>query len=72
MKQLRRRRHLRPLPARAQVRQQLSQVRSRLQLFQLEWLAEARLPQPRLPHLRLLHGVIGQMRDEIASLEPWA
>ena len=44
MKITRRRRHLRPAPARAQVRQQLSQVRSRLQLFRIRPSKDILLP----------------------------
>jgi hypothetical protein len=41
-----RRRHLRPRPTRSQIRQQVGRVCSTMQLFRLEWLLEARRPQP--------------------------
>ncbi len=69
MKQNRRRRHLRPRPTRSQINQQIRHVQSNLQLFQLEWLLEAGLPQPRLARLRFLHDAIVAMKDEIISLE---
>ncbi len=69
MKQNRRRRHLRPRPTRSQINQQIRHVQSNLQLFQLEWLLEAGLPQPRLPRLRFLRDAIVAMKDEIVSLE---
>ena len=71
MKHTRRRRHLRPAPSRAQVRQQIGRVQSTMQLFQIEWLAEAHQSQPSLPRLRFLHDTIALMRDEVASLEGW-
>jgi hypothetical protein len=69
MKQNRRRRHLRPRPTRSQVNQQIERVRSAIQLFQLEWIMEARKTQPSLGRLRFLHDAIGQMKDEVVSLE---
>ena len=69
MKQNRRRRHLRPRPTRSQVTQQLQRARSAIQLFQLEWVLEARKAQPSLARLQLLCAAIGQMKDEILSLE---
>ena len=42
MKQLRRRRHLRPRPTRSMINQQVQHVRTTLQAFQLEWILEAR------------------------------
>lgn len=69
MKQIRRRRHLRPRPSRGQIHQQLEQLRRGLQLFRTEWLLEARQPQPRIEHLRLLHDRIVDIRDAISDLE---
>ena len=69
MKQNRRRRHLRPRPTRSQVTQQLQRARSAIQIFQLEWILEARKTQPSLGRLQLLHDAIGQMKDEVLSLE---
>jgi hypothetical protein len=69
MKQNRRRRHLRPRPTRSQVNQELQRVRSTIQLFQLEWVLEARKVQPSLARLQFLHDVVGQMKDEVLSLE---
>jgi hypothetical protein len=71
MKQNRRRRHLRPRPTRSQVNQQLQRARSAIQIFQLEWIMEARKAQPSLDRLRLLHGAIGQMKEEVVSLEQY-
>lgn len=65
MKQNRRRRHLRPRPSRSQV----ERVRSAIQLFQMEALLEAHNPQPDLPRLRFLNEAVGQMKDEVLSLE---
>jgi hypothetical protein len=64
-----RRRHLRPRPTRSQINQQVERVRSAIQLFQLEWIVEARKAQPSLGRLRFLHDAIGQMKDEVVSLE---
>jgi hypothetical protein len=69
MKNLRRRRHLRPRPTRSMVNQQIQRVRSALQAFQLEWLLEAQRPARNLGRLRFLHDAITQIRDEISSLE---
>jgi hypothetical protein len=69
MKQIRRRRPLRPRPTRSQVNQQIQLVCSTLQAFQLEWILEAQLPERNLGRLRFLHDAIVQMRDEISSLE---
>jgi hypothetical protein len=69
MKFNRRRRHLRPRPARAQLLQQIRRLRHRLQLFQLEWLLEARRPDRKLAHLRLLRQGILQCQEEIGTLE---
>ena len=69
MKQNRRRRHLRPRPTRSQVNQQIEHVRSAIQLFQLEALLEAHKSAPALGRLRFLDAAIGQMKDEVLSLE---
>jgi hypothetical protein len=71
MKQNRRRRHLRPRPTRSQVNQQLQRARSAIQILQLEWLLEARKAQPSLARLQFLHEAIGQMKDEVLSLEQY-
>jgi hypothetical protein len=69
MKINRRRRHLRPCPSRAQVHQQLNQLRQGLQLFRAEWLLEVQQEQPRPAHLRFIHDRIVDIRDAISSLE---
>jgi hypothetical protein len=69
MKQNRRRRHLRPRPTRSQINHQLRRARSAIQLFQLEWVLEARKAQPSLGRLRFLHEAVGQMKDEVVSME---
>ena len=69
MKHTRRRRHLRPRPSRSQIRQQMGRVCSAMQMFRLEWLLEARRPQPNQERLHLLHRSIVLMQDEISSLE---
>jgi hypothetical protein len=69
MKQLRRRRHLRPRPTRSQINQQIAQMQSALRLFQVEWLLESQRPAPCYQRLRFLHDRIVEMRDEISSLE---
>jgi hypothetical protein len=69
MKQNRRRRHLRPRPTRCQINQQITHIRSAIQLFQIEWLAESQCPEPSYTRLRFLHDMIVQMKDEISSLE---
>jgi hypothetical protein len=69
MKQNRRRRHLRPRPSRSQVNQQIERVRSAIQLFQMEALLEAQKAQPSLPRLRFLNEAVGEMKDEVLSLE---
>ncbi len=69
MKQNRRRRHLRPFLTRSQINQQIQRVRSTVQLFQLEWLAEARRPVPNQARLQFLHDSIAQMKAEMCSLE---
>jgi hypothetical protein len=71
MKQNRPRRPLRPRPTRSQINQQLQHARSAIQIFQLEWIMEARKAQPSLAQLQLLHGAIGQMKDEVVSLEQY-
>lgn len=69
MKHTRRRRHLRPRPSRSQIRQQIGRVCSTMQMFRLEWLLEARRPQPDQNRLRLLHNYLVLMQDEVSSLE---
>jgi len=69
MKQTRRRCHLRPRPTRSQINQQIERVRSAIQLFQMEALLEVNKPQPSLPRLRFLDEAVGQMKDEVLSLE---
>jgi hypothetical protein len=69
MKQTRRRRHLRPRPTRSQINHQIQRVRSTMQLFQVEWLAEAQRPAPSQARLQFLHDSIMQMKDEMCSLE---
>ncbi len=69
MKFNRRRRHLRPRPARAQLLQQIRHLRHRLQLFQLEWLLEAGRPDRNPLHLRLLRQGILECQEEIGTLE---
>jgi hypothetical protein len=71
MKQQRRRRHLRPRPTRAQITQQLQRARSAIQLFQMEWVLEARKTQPSLARLQFLHEAIGQMKDDVLTLEQY-
>jgi hypothetical protein len=69
MKQNRRRRHLRPRPTRSQINQQVEHVRSAIQLFQVEALLEAHKPELSLGRLRFLDEAVGQMKDEVLSLE---
>jgi hypothetical protein len=69
MKQRRRRRHLRPRPTRSQINHQLRRARSVIQLFQMEALLEAGKPQASLGRLRFLDAAVGQMKDEVLSLE---
>ena len=69
MKQNRRRRHLRPRPTRSQINHQLRRARSAIQLFQMEALLEVNKPQPSLGRLRFLDAAVGQMKDEVLSLE---
>ncbi len=69
MKQVRRRRHLRPRPTRSQINQAIARIQSAIQLFQLEWVLESQRPAPCHQRLRFLHDRIVEMRDEISSLE---
>jgi len=69
MKQNRRRRHLRPRPSRSQINQQIERVRSAIQLLQMEALLEVNKPQPSLLRLRCLNEAVGEMKDEVLSLE---
>jgi hypothetical protein len=47
----------------------LQRARSAIQLCQLEWVLEARKEQPSLGRLQFLHDAVGQMKDEVLSLE---
>jgi len=69
MKNHRRRRHLRPRPTRSQINHQLRRARSAIQLFQMEALLEVSKPQPSLGRLSFLDEAVGQMKDEVLSLE---
>jgi hypothetical protein len=69
MKMNRRRRHLRPVPTRAQINAELSRLRSLLNLFRVEWIMETRSEQPCPARLHFLHDRIAELRDEIAALE---
>ena len=69
MKQVRRRRHLRPRPSRSQTNQQIARMQSAIQLFQVEWILESQRPAPCHQRLRFLHDRIVEMRDEISALE---
>ncbi len=70
MKQNRRRRHLRPRPTRSQVNQELQRARSAIQLFQLEWVLEARKARPSLARLQLLCAV-GPLSSSSARSLSW-
>jgi hypothetical protein len=72
MKQHRRRRHLRPRPTRSQINHQLRRARSVIQLFQMEALFETHKPEPSLGRLRFLDAAVGDMKDEVFSLEQLA
>ena len=69
MKIIRRRRHLRPRPSRAQIHQQIDRLRRQIQLFRAEWLLEAAHKDRNFLHLRLLHQRILACQDAIADLE---
>ena len=69
MKQMRRRRHLRPCPTRSQIHHRLRQLESALNLMQLEWVLEAGRPQPCGKRLRYLHDRVAEVRDEMAYVE---
>jgi hypothetical protein len=69
MKIHRRRRHLRPRPTRSQIHHQLRRARSAVQLFQMEALLEAHKPEPSPGRLRFLDAAVGQLKDEVLSLE---
>jgi hypothetical protein len=71
MKNHRRRRHLRPRPTRSQINHQLQRARSSIQIFQMEALLEVNKPQPSLGRLRFLDAAIGQMKDDILTLEQY-
>lgn len=69
MKQTRRRPHLRPRPTRSQIKQQVERVRPAIQLFQMGALLEAHKPEPSFGRLRFLDEAVGEMKDEVLSLE---
>ena len=69
MKITRRRKHLRPRPSRAQIRQQIDRLRRQIQLFRIEWVLEATREDRNLLHLRLLHDCIVACQDEIQVWE---
>lgn len=69
MKITRRRRHLRPSPSRAQIRQQIDHLRRQIHLFRTEWLLEAAREDRNLLHLRLLHDRIIASQDAIDMWE---
>lgn len=65
----RRRRPLRPRPTRSQLNQQIQRVSTTMQLFQIEWLAEAQRPVASRPRLQFLHDAILLMQEEISNME---
>ncbi len=69
MKQMRRRRHLRPCPSRSQIHHRLRQLQSARNLMRLEWLLEAGRPQPCGKRLAWLHDRIVQIGDDLMCLE---
>lgn len=69
MKIIRRRRHLRPRPSRAQVRQQIDRLRREIQLFRMEWLLEVAREDRNPLHLRRLHDHIVACQDTIDACE---
>ena len=71
MKITRRRRHLRPRPSRAQLRQQISRLRRQIQFFRLEWLLEAAREDRNPLRLRLLHDGIVAHQDAVDALEAY-
>ena len=69
MKQIRRRRHLRPRPSRSQIHHRMRQLQSARNLLRLEWLLEAARPQPCGQRLAWLHDRILQIGDDLGYLE---
>ena len=69
MKITRRRRHLRPCPSRAQIRQQIDRLRRHIHLLRTEWLLEAARADRNSLHLRLLHDRIVAYQDAIDACE---
>jgi hypothetical protein len=69
MKQMRRRRHLRPRCSRSQINHRLRQLQSARNLIRLEWLLEAARPEPCGQRLGWLHDRIVQINDDLQYLE---
>jgi len=69
MKYTRRRRHLRPRPSRAQIRQHIDRLRRRIQLLRTEWVLEVAREDRNYLHLRRLYGRIVACQDEIDAWE---
>jgi hypothetical protein len=69
MKHVRRRRHLRPRPNRRQIHQKIGQIKSTMQLLQLEAVLEVTKPKPSPPRLLALDHLAGLMQEEVTSLE---
>jgi hypothetical protein len=62
-------RHIRP--TRPMINILLRCARSAIQILELDWTLEARKTRPSLARLRSLHDVIGQIKDEVVSLEQY-
>jgi len=69
MKYTRRRRHLRPRPSRAQIRQYIDRLRRRIQLLRTEWILEVAREDRNYLHLRRLYDRIVAGQDEIDAWE---
>ena len=69
MKYTRRRRHLRPRPSRAQIRQYSDRLRRRIQLLRTEWILEVAREDRNYLHLRRLYDRIVAGQDEIDAWE---
>ena len=69
MKYTRRRRHLRPRPSRAQIRQHINRLRRQIQLLRTEWILEVAREDRNYLHLRRLHDRIVAGQDEIDAWE---
>lgn len=69
MKYIRRRRHLRPRPTRAQINQRIQHVTCDINLLRFEWIIEAHQPEPDHQKLYLLRDAIVALRDELADLK---